>query len=704
MSPEVNIVFDSSGQMIEFPPAVLRRHTGVNFRVKVSLDYLNEQRKQFLRYLEETKTNIAKVDAVYTCFLGADYTTLKTEIDDAIKFIDHDDFFENTALTSAIDTHNPSHIPLKQYLRNILDSQFTIKVYNGSKLVWEEPLTLDIKYVDKKGGFMYFEGENYFRGRNAKNLTASFSVRDQYKFRLLFRNPFNAILVNLYRDEWQKANANFDEAKAALLNIGVDANYATNLASIKKIAPWFVNWLWYAKGNLTINPFNIYTDALIKTKTDNIAQLQADMSALQQQKDFTDSIITHLKKKESNIAVLERMQTKSYDLAALIKKDSSDIKDAQKDLADKVPDLKGLSQVASYYEGHLFTSVTGQVNVMKQFNASLDYTPVYKRSRPIYPGRWSKERVTEVPENEKVYLIVQNVPPSIKLKFDEKRLDYDDQEEFTKQVTEQLSKIDFSAVSGSLLNFSSFFKALNEPSNPFGGAPILKALDCTTDSHLREMLNQLNAQLTQMQFLPDAGVLAFKENTTPAYASFMSPATQFEAPYRDSITIKDITKSETKDVAKSFIKVGALRHTEIAAGISFVRKPVTTTSIDTAGNGFKVSSTDNASNAIAGFKIYPFRDYRRDNGIIPRYPFRRISAFGGFDILHPLNNFYLGGSYDVVPGLSFIVGNNYYKQSTYTVANNQVVSTKNRYVSGGLFYSVTVNPILFAQVIKTFFK
>jgi hypothetical protein len=709
VSPPVDIVFDSSGKIIGFPPAVIRRHTGINFRVKISHSFLDAERKILLRYLNETTSNLTKPDAVYTCFLGSDYAAFKSDLADAITFIKNDNFFKDRTTLENINSHKPKHIPLNEYLRTLVDSQFVIKVYNGSKLVWEERLSLDMENIDSKKEYVYFQGSRYFRGNAVKQLISSAVLRDQFTFRLLHHDPFSSTLTNWYNNEQQLASPHFDAVKKALNDIDNAANYSSNIPVIQKITTWFTDWLWYTKGELTIHPFNRKDANHIKTFKDKIDAAQASLDILLPQKAFVDSCIAQLKKRERNFPALTRLQQQSLALADQVRSDSADLTDNKKDLTANTTDIAKLSKVYLRYQGDLFTSITGHVNVMKQFDAATDYAPVYKHNRPPYPDRWSNERVTEMPENEKVILMVQNNPASVKLKFDEKRFDFDDKEEFTKQVYEQLQKIDFSAVTtGNLLTTSNFFEALTEPSKKFGGDNALnKTVNCAVNSYLHELLKILKATLQITEFPPAADLFYPNavEGTTADYSTYISPATQFEAAYRDSITIKDITKSETgKDVGKSFIKVGALRQTQIAAGIAIVRTPVTTTSIDTAGNGFKVSSSDNASNAIVGFKIYPLKNYNRDNGIIPRYFFRRLSVFGGFDIIHPLNNFYLGGAYDIVPGLAFIVGNNYYKQTTYTIANNQVIDTKHRYANGGFFYSVTVNPILFTQIIKTFFK
>jgi hypothetical protein len=157
--------------------------------------------------------------------------------------------------------------------------------------------------------------------------------------------------------------------------------------------------------------------------------------------------------------------------------------------------------------------------------------------------------------------------------------------------------------------------------------------------------------------------------------------------------------------AKCSLKVGALRRMQLAGGFAVVHNPVSQTAIDTTGNGFRTSSSSsNVSSAILGVKLYPFKTYLRDGSFIPRYPFRRLSVLLAFSIPKPLNNFYVGGGYDVVPGLTFTMGWNIYKQNYYQVQNARIINSTTRYANGGAYYGVTVNPIILVQFVKLFFN
>ncbi|MBO9564055.1 MAG: hypothetical protein J7621_14825, partial [Niastella sp.] len=307
-----------------------------------------------------------------------------------------------------------------------------------------------------------------------------------------------------------------------------------------------------------------------------------------------------------------------------------------------------------------------------------------------------------------VHIAIHNIPQAIKVKIDEKSLPFNDQEEFTALVSDLLSKIDFSGLPGAnIQNLEAFFASFGVPG---GEKSILKGAsqdqsECQTS--LQPFVKRFSQSIKRgyITFPPDTSLFEDVAVNGPLYRTQLDPITAFEAPYRDSITIKAIVKSDsTVDAAKTYVKVGKLRFIQLAAGIAVAKEPISLTKIDTAGNGFKVSTSDNRARAIFGVKIYPFRNYNRDHSIIPRYPLRRLSVMGAFDMLHPLDNFYIGGAYDIVPGLAFSVGANYYLETRHRVENNVIVNTSRSYEKSGAYYSVSVNPVLFVQFVKLFFK
>lgn len=710
---QVQIVFDSDGKIIAFPPAVLKQRKAVVFKVKVPVAYLNKENGQFVKYLQQTqKTLGGTVNTVYTCLLGAAYTNYKGELDNIISAMNATGFVTSRQQLAAPALDANKHIPAGDFVRRMLDSQFQVKIYNGATLL----TTIDLKRAYGAGDYVYFSTGKTFRGQDyKKQLEESTTAVNEYKFVLQRHDPFNETVVDWYKHSLEGIQQ-LDPAEidSGLAHIG-DASsgvFNTSLRKLQQLNAWFTDWLWYTKGVLTLNPFAVPTEDALTALADKIEEKTIHMAQLEERRQFIDSCIAQLRAREHNLDALSRLQAEAETVRLGIKNDSAKLSTLNNAYAASTALQAKIATVPQLYSGMLYTSTIGNITVMKQFDAAVKYRLVYKNAHTFIVNKWSKERVTEVPENEKVMLMVENTPTDVKLNIDEKRQDFDDLEAFTKLATELLAKVDFtSALSAtSVSGLEAFTRGLANKGGAgavFGGPIGAKPANCAVGGLAQDMLVLLATKADGFALPHDLEPIDLKDASAPAYSAYVQQAAldKYEAPFRDSISIQDVTKpSATKDVAKSFLKIGALRHAQIAAGIAIAHKPVSTNTIDTSGNGFRVSASDNASNAIVGFKLYPLKTYNRDNSIIPRYPLRRLSAFGGFDMLHPLNNFYLGGSYDIVPGLAFTIGNNYYKQTSYTVANNKVTDTKTRYANGGTFYAVTVNPILFVQIIKTFFK
>lgn len=331
----------------------------------------------------------------------------------------------------------------------------------------------------------------------------------------------------------------------------------------------------------------------------------------------------------------------------------------------------------------------------------MNFQPITLNNRP-------RAQVTEVPGNEKLYFLVHNIANGARIRIFDSPLPFNDLEEFTKLVNEQLSLINFSDVTSAMLQKLGNFAASLAPYNKktdlahdFAGTDTSKS-DCHVACvFLQQLQRERNANGDG--FLPKIDLFDQRTLSVPLYSTYMQPANIDEAPYKDTFTIK-LGINKDSAVMKSSVRIGKLRYVEIAAGIAFTRHPVYTTTIDTALGGFHVSSQDNRARAIVGFKFYPWKNFRRDNGLIPRYLFRRLSVFGGFEILKPLENFYVGGAYDVVPGLAFSMGANYYLQTNYRIQNNAITDTYRTYKHSSTYYAVMVNPVLFVQFVKLFFK
>ena len=672
---------------------------------------------------KKMRTGAEKMDTLNSCAYSVNVNDYKNRINKLADQLDSFKYCDGTVLktlrnydSSVLnkDSQWIYLIPVQIFARFILDSLFEYKIYNGSSCV--EKGFLNLLPGNCKDNCIVFQSKKTKKVRNYLKSDCLNCKPDSLKFQLVIHDPMNNTIVRWLKNKESKialdskALAKDMDTYCELLKKGPKRDSALACELIKNIhdnlmgfRQWMTSWLWFTEGKITIDPFHIIADKGLQSILDDIGQNNKDLANEKVLKAFYDSSLTNYAKRRIVFTNLDTLLSRRKMVEDDIETYSNNIKDDHKRIE------KGYSRIMSIgivnrtlYQGTLLVSKTGNILIQKQFDRSANYSAVYK-------NRWQKNRVTEIPENEKVFVLIQNLDSLTKVKLDERRLTFSDQEEFTQLISEQLTAIDFSGMpAGGVEKLRDFLGGVVSPARgsrlPWVNPNVSKTV-CQCDTLLKIAANINNAVKNNQSIYTHSDIFGKSLSLKTQYSTLVLPTTSFEAPYRDSITIKEVPdKGEEADVSKTYIKVGALRYFQIAAGFAFVSHPVYSTTIDTSGNGFKVSSADNAAEPIVGVKFYPIRNYKRDKSIIPRYPFRRLSIFGCGDMLHPLNNFYVGGGYDLVPGLAFIVGNNFYLQTKYAVQNNQVTNTSNTYQSGGLFYSVIVNPVILVQFIKLFFK
>ena len=73
--------------------------------------------------------------------------------------------------------------------------------------------------------------------------------------------------------------------------------------------------------------------------------------------------------------------------------------------------------------------------------------------------------------------------------------------------------------------------------------------------------------------------------------------------------------------------------------------------------------------------------------------------FLGLGITKAFENLYPAISYDFIPGLRGMVGYHLYKDTRYTIVNNQVVDQASSYRGSGIFVAINMEPKAFATFI-----
>lgn len=500
------------------------------------------------------------------------------------------------------------------------------------------------------------------------------------------------------------------------------------LAAVRLTKSWLIYWLWYNNGFLVVDPLPVLRTPPANTKKETIKSATRILLRYQQQKNFLDSVRVHVQDSIANFNLFKRVQDSTDIVGHLIDSVNHIIDSLSKSIredsvakvrADNLTKQIGITGLQSYvgqlpiygykkwYQGRAF--LPDKLTVQKQFS----YSASQQTISSVYRNQWQKTTSTEIPENETAILVVHNIPKNSRVGLTQTLTGFNDLEEFTVLFQKLLKGLDSTglfqlALPPGLSGFSNFLqnivKSTSESKAKAAAATVAgkalsqaSAVDAMTFNYL-----QTSAQRSPTAYDPNISVatsISKRIDTSGGYLTKIYPTPDSTAPYQVNIML---TIDSVK--AKSVIKVGALRRFQVTAGFAVVNNPVEQISIDTAGAGFRTSSSSNNSSVIAGFKIYPFKTYLRDGALVPRYPLRRLSAVVAFSIPKPLNNFYFGGGYDLVPGFTFTMGLNVYKQNYYEVENGRITKTATRYAKGGTYYGVTVNPIILIQFVKLFFN
>ena len=709
------IIFDATGKMISYPSTFITRNTQLVFTVRVSGNLYQPWISRLKTSLNEAMEyfNADKIKGAYDCwFKEHNMQQFKTS---AQKIIDWkaDDVCRLCQLEKSARAGIDSIIPLSLLIENI-KNQYAVRVYKNSLCIDTIPLTTE---GNCSTGCIDFSGKTK-KIRNITCVSCDAVATDQLRFELISYDPWDNTIRKWFKE---KASAFMQDVKDKTIEIDLvrqslykaasannNSEFRKALSEIGPLQAWFINWFWFNGGKLQLDPFNIITSEGKKSLLEKIKEEDRKISFAKEKMQFYDSAKAQLYRKGKSE---DKVDFETLQIDEQVVKDSMDAATDRKSDFQKALGVNSLAaKLASYkvlYEGRLqpsksfFSFRKSSVNPQKQFDAFLQY-------KPVYVNIFERRKLKEIPENEQMYIAVHNIPDTIKVRVDEKRMDFNDQEEFTTLINDQLKQIDFSSLpAANIQNLEEFIKSLGGKAGNTPGPKGANEKDVTECPGLQALLNDLTLSLKDktVTFPPNPKIFDELTAKGPAFRTKLDAIQKFESPYRDSINIRAIyAHDSTVDVAKTFVKVGKLRFIQMAAGVAVANDPVTITKIDTSGNGFKVSSSDNRSKAIFGFKIYPFKNYNRDNSIIPRYPLRRLSVVGAFEMLHPLDNFYIGGAYDVVPGLAFSAGNHYYLETRYQVANNVITNTSRSYKKSGSYYSVVINPILFVQFVKLFFK
>jgi len=715
LKQKVLLTFEPSGRLTSFPPTVVRDGKKICLRVAVPRSFVLDQVHTFKGMLEEARDSLTSNKALYDCFFDNrrvfDFSSYLAGLNEIIGLLDDDNIKGNDNAALATDLDHYDYVPAAAFIRNLFHPLYQVKIYRGTSLV--KPLPLNQVEYDAKKECYYFNAPC----QKVKELVCAACgsrAGDELVFKLTGADPLVLTIQQWFEDKNKalskikykdkeidiQATRKRLDAMAALDAGGLAFSGAYHTLDLLK--PWYPYWFWYTKGEIVLDPFQTRSKKWAANLKASIKELGNAIDSLQQQKRFTDSTLAHLKFVVYNFPTFGYVQSiginLSRQLSDLIKQKAAaeEVLNARSDRFPNTQPKRFLNKVS------IFRSGLSQVHPQVQFDASREYKHTAGRRRQLH-------RVTEMPENERPVLLVHNIDSAKTVKYgDAKPLPFSDDEEFTSLVIKLLGEADPSNISSdavrNLQNAASSFvlHGLRTSGLPEDSAGHCGLFEDQMMAHFHQLAEDFHNDLAT--FFYTSSIFSNAVPDKPVYSTLSKVVKVTDAPIRDSIPIFEVKDGKDSLMTQANLKIGKLIYITVVAGLAMTDRAATVTTIDTTGSGFRVSSADNKARAVIGFKLYPFQYYKRDRWLIPRYPLRRLSLFGGFELLHPINNFYIGGCYDIVPGLGFSVGANYYLQTKYKIENNTVVDTHRSYKNSGTYYAVVVNPLLFASFVKYLFK
>jgi hypothetical protein len=206
-------------------------------------------------------------------------------------------------------------------------------------------------------------------------------------------------------------------------------------------------------------------------------------------------------------------------------------------------------------------------------------------------------------------------------------------------------------------------------------------------------------------------VVSEKTDTTPKYKTQAFVPDAKEAPYKFEYSFTKVIKSDTAKSGfvkfktdSSYFNIGKRYRFQLAAGLAYSFAPILRTDIDTSKNTFSINKDGNRVRIIAGVRFYLGKGiYQHDNRFIPKGKLDwldKTSIMVGVGIPKPLDNYYIGAGYDIVPGFNINFGSHIYRYTNYKVANNTIVDNSSALKVNG-YVALTLDPTLFVKILKT---
>ncbi len=248
-------------------------------------------------------------------------------------------------------------------------------------------------------------------------------------------------------------------------------------------------------------------------------------------------------------------------------------------------------------------------------------------------------------------------------------------------------------------------------SNPAHKAKAQEFLDKYTQIAAKKLYDKLRMDSLNLAVLYDfianstlpPTKLNAKENKQPLYYSAILTTPPSTDAQKEEITV--FTSKSEKDTTKitTFSYERGKHHRfQLSAGISYTFGDVTQSSAREENGRIIISNSFQQYRFTVGAHVHWGKGLVLKDNRFPGNFVERSSVYVGIGIPKPLENIYLGYSYDFLPGLKTIVGIHLYKHNKYEIQNNTIISERLRYNVTFPFLAIHLDPVGVLKTLNVF--
>lgn len=169
---------------------------------------------------------------------------------------------------------------------------------------------------------------------------------------------------------------------------------------------------------------------------------------------------------------------------------------------------------------------------------------------------------------------------------------------------------------------------------------------------------------------PLPNLIETKNDTKPLFYTSLVELPAVEKPGKHIITVKGISQTDSVSIFKNVIKYKKKNSFDVSIGLAYT----------IPNHHYYVYNGDNATptrvyqqhiRLLTGIHWYPWKIDMSSNRFIGKWK-ERTSIFGGVGVPNPLNNLYLGLSYDLIPGLKLSAGCHWTRYNKLNIVNDKI--------------------------------